>query len=315
VTVMTNARSGEGRRGRPGPPALAWRAGAHSSAPGGGVPAGGVPAGGSPGRSAMAVGASQAAASRRWTVAAAAWDDGEGEVRGGWEGRWAPVIPLKGPRGTTREGRAAVRARPLNVRPGLAISNADDRSPLGEPSPASLVRPRSGCERGLSGETVQVRLVPVRRRCPRTFFWRRALVVCGIALFGAAAWAAGESLFAATHLAGSSGPASTAGLVDGLALASVEGPMGSSPGARGPVAAGARDQRQGSAPCVSGGPGRGEPAPSRQCLLLYVARPGDTIWDIALRYSGGADPRALADALEAEIGGGVLQPGQVLSIR
>jgi hypothetical protein len=47
---------------------------------------------------------------------------------------------------------------------------------------------------------------------------------------------------------------------------------------------------------------------------LYVARPGDTIWAIAEKFSGTGDPRPLMDKLEAEIGGGVLQPGQVLEV-
>jgi LysM repeat protein len=47
---------------------------------------------------------------------------------------------------------------------------------------------------------------------------------------------------------------------------------------------------------------------------VYVARPGDTIWGIAVKFSGGGDPRPLADELETQIGGGVLQPGEQLSI-
>jgi hypothetical protein len=47
---------------------------------------------------------------------------------------------------------------------------------------------------------------------------------------------------------------------------------------------------------------------------VYVARPGDTLWGIAIRFSGGGDPRPLAYALEAQIGGGVLQPGDQLRV-
>jgi len=47
---------------------------------------------------------------------------------------------------------------------------------------------------------------------------------------------------------------------------------------------------------------------------LYVARPGDTIWGIAERFSGGGDPWPLVNKLEAEIGDGTLQPGQVLAV-
>jgi hypothetical protein len=45
-----------------------------------------------------------------------------------------------------------------------------------------------------------------------------------------------------------------------------------------------------------------------------VATPGDTVWSIAVRFAHGGDPRPLADRLEAEIGGGVLQPGQRLAV-
>jgi hypothetical protein len=50
------------------------------------------------------------------------------------------------------------------------------------------------------------------------------------------------------------------------------------------------------------------------CDQVYVARPGDTVWGIALRYSGTGDPRPLADSLEAQISGRVLQPGQRLAV-
>ena len=37
---------------------------------------------------------------------------------------------------------------------------------------------------------------------------------------------------------------------------------------------------------------------------VYVARPGDTIWGIAVKFSGNRDPRPLADELETQIQGG-----------
>jgi len=61
--------------------------------------------------------------------------------------------------------------------------------------------------------------------------------------------------------------------------------------------------------CRAGGALAG---PGTGCEHVYVARPGDTIWSVAVRYGGGGDPRPLVDQLEAEIGGGVLQPGQQL---
>lgn len=51
------------------------------------------------------------------------------------------------------------------------------------------------------------------------------------------------------------------------------------------------------------------------CLpATYVARPGDTIWAIAVRFSGNADPRPLEYRLEQQIGGRTLQPGDVLRV-
>jgi hypothetical protein len=65
--------------------------------------------------------------------------------------------------------------------------------------------------------------------------------------------------------------------------------------------------------CSPGGlPGSG--AAALGCGQLYVARAGDTIWSIAVAYSRGGDPRPLVDELEAEIGGGTLQPGERLTV-
>ncbi|MGC8627542.1 MAG: LysM peptidoglycan-binding domain-containing protein [Acidimicrobiales bacterium] len=50
------------------------------------------------------------------------------------------------------------------------------------------------------------------------------------------------------------------------------------------------------------------------CGQLYVVRPGDTIWSVALRYDRGGDPRPLVDQLEGEVGGGALQPGEELVV-
>ena len=65
--------------------------------------------------------------------------------------------------------------------------------------------------------------------------------------------------------------------------------------------------------CLAGGlPGQGERTGS--CGQVYVARPGDTIWAIAVAYSRGGDPRPLVANLESEIGGGALQPGERLIV-
>lgn len=53
-----------------------------------------------------------------------------------------------------------------------------------------------------------------------------------------------------------------------------------------------------------------EPSPAGQ--HVYVVRPGDTIWSIAVRSAHGGDPWRTVNRLETEIGGGVLQPGERL---
>lgn len=112
----------------------------------------------------------------------------------------------------------------------------------------------------------------------RTYFWRRVAVLLIIAALGAVAWSAGQRL---------------------VAGASVETGHGAScPASLRPVPAAAQGTYGSTASC-------GSP---------YLARPGDTVWAVAVRYSGSGDPRPLEDLLEAEIGGGVLQPGDVLVV-
>jgi hypothetical protein len=77
--------------------------------------------------------------------------------------------------------------------------------------------------------------------------------------------------------------------------------------ATGRVVSAAGAQAPQSQQCVSGGAqGAGS------CGQVYVAKPGDTIWSIAVAYSRGDDPRPLVANLESQIGGGVLQPGERL---
>jgi hypothetical protein len=65
--------------------------------------------------------------------------------------------------------------------------------------------------------------------------------------------------------------------------------------------------------CLAGGLlSEGQTAGS--CGQVYVARPGDTIWAIAVAYSRGGDPRPLVANLESEIGSGALQPGERLIV-
>lgn len=90
-----------------------------------------------------------------------------------------------------------------------------------------------------------------------------------------------------------------------LALVAGAGAMASSAAER--LMASASPSRAGSPSCAQTSAGG--------CLpTTYVARPGDTIWAIAVRYSGDGDPRPLEYRLEQEIGGGTLQPGDVLRV-
>jgi hypothetical protein len=47
---------------------------------------------------------------------------------------------------------------------------------------------------------------------------------------------------------------------------------------------------------------------------VYVIQPGDTLWSIASRLEPTADPRPLVDQFEAQLNGGVPQPGDRLTL-
>ena len=70
---------------------------------------------------------------------------------------------------------------------------------------------------------------------------------------------------------------------------------------------------------VAGALGRHERSEARRgrtSQRVYVVRPGDTVWSIAERASGGGDPRSLVDAIAARNGidAGSIVPGQALVI-
>lgn len=94
-----------------------------------------------------------------------------------------------------------------------------------------------------------------------------------------------------------------------LALAAGAGALASSVASR--LIASASPSHAGPSPCpgvVSGPSGNG-------CTTTtYIARPGDTLWAVAVRFSGAKDPRPLEYLLESQIGGGTLQPGEVLHV-
>ena len=56
--------------------------------------------------------------------------------------------------------------------------------------------------------------------------------------------------------------------------------------------------------------------PARRWEQVVVVRPGDTVWSIAEAAAGGADPRALVDAIATRNGidAGAVVPGQSLVI-
>ena len=54
----------------------------------------------------------------------------------------------------------------------------------------------------------------------------------------------------------------------------------------------------------------GEPAGEIRPTQVYVVRPGDTLWDIAVRLAPDRDPRAVVSALERSAGGSTIRAGQ-----
>ena len=49
-------------------------------------------------------------------------------------------------------------------------------------------------------------------------------------------------------------------------------------------------------------------------FVVYVARPGDTLWGIATRLDPAADPVQVVARLDAELHGAQLRPGAVLTV-
>ena len=97
-----------------------------------------------------------------------------------------------------------------------------------------------------------------------------------------------------------------------LALAAGAGALGSSVASR--LIASASPSHSGTSPCRADASALGAPWDGDCTTTTYVARPGDTIWAVAVRFSGTKDPRPLEYLLEDQIGGGTLQPGQVLHV-
>lgn len=69
--------------------------------------------------------------------------------------------------------------------------------------------------------------------------------------------------------------------------------------------------RPGGGPLASvGSPAASEPAVAR----IWVVRPGDTLWSIALASGARGDIRPLVARLSAEVGGRPLQPGERIQV-
>ena len=54
----------------------------------------------------------------------------------------------------------------------------------------------------------------------------------------------------------------------------------------------------------------GSPAGEIKPTAVYVVRPGDTLWDIAVRLAPDRDPRVVVAALERSAGGSSIRSGQ-----
>lgn len=140
---------------------------------------------------------------------------------------------------------------------------------------------------------------PHRVRPRSKYFWRRLFAICLVGLTGAVVWSALNRLVLASAM-----PRISPGCTVAAARASqAEVALAAANVGNGDVPAGHAGRRIAMAS-----------VPAGYCDQIYVVRPGDTLWGIAERYSGSADPRALADELEAEAGGTMLQPGQQLAV-
>lgn len=58
----------------------------------------------------------------------------------------------------------------------------------------------------------------------------------------------------------------------------------------------------------------GAPVPATDGRLVYVVRPGDTLWTIAAAVRPDRDPREIVDALAARTQGAVIHPGQRIDV-
>ncbi|MCY3649629.1 MAG: LysM domain-containing protein [Acidimicrobiaceae bacterium] len=57
-------------------------------------------------------------------------------------------------------------------------------------------------------------------------------------------------------------------------------------------------------------PSTGEVTIPAQLPGVYIVKPGDTLWDIAVAIAPGTDPRGLVHELADAVGGAALEPGQ-----
>ncbi|MCL4422393.1 MAG: LysM peptidoglycan-binding domain-containing protein [Actinobacteria bacterium] len=55
-------------------------------------------------------------------------------------------------------------------------------------------------------------------------------------------------------------------------------------------------------------------AAGSQREVVYIVRPGDTLWSIATHVVHGGDPRPMVARLEREVDGNVIHPGQRIRI-
>lgn len=152
--------------------------------------------------------------------------------------------------------------------------------------------------------------VPVSRA---RYFWRRVLVLSVVAACGAVLSSAVQRVIEASG-APVSRPGCTVAAVRqtsaSISLASLQHPVGTV--SQGTDAVGAA---RAGAPVGSSRVGLDVGSSGTSyCQQVYVVRPGDTIWGIAQRYAGSGDPRAVADEIQAQVGGTVIQPGQEIAV-
>jgi hypothetical protein len=221
---------------------------------------------------------------------------------------------LRDPCGGSRaRGGAVVYLLPSSISHGAGSSFESDERPLAirtgrfdgpgavDDTRAAAVAPTSAPLRRAEATVRQRQAGPKSRVAPQRskYLWRRLFAMSLVAVTGAVIWSAVDRMILAASMPRISPDCTIAAVRASQARVALA--------AANVVPGGASADQSGRRVSMV-------PPQVGYCGQIYVVRPGDTVWSIAERYSGSADPRALADELQAQAGGTMLQPGQQLAV-